>query len=128
MTGRIGADTSFLIEFFKGAEPAVAFMEKNAKRLVVSELVIHEFLCGNLTKNETLTFLGAMKSFPSVEFNRDAALISSVLFRDGKNKGRTTSHADCLIAGSYRAAGVTEIVTLNVKHFTGMQGVVTIHP
>jgi len=121
--GPIGADTSFLIDFFNGEEDAVSFMGRNAKRLHVSELVIFEFLCGNLNSKEIVTFLGAMKSFPTVPFERDAATIASTLFRHGKKEGKSVSHADCLIAGSYLSAGIKEIATKNIRHFKDMKGI-----
>jgi len=116
-TGTIGADTSFLIDFFKGNEDAISFMRKNAKLLRVSELVIYEFLCGNLKKSEQEIFFDAMQSFTSVNFNREAAVLASEFFRNAKKKGKTIGHQDCMISGSYLASGIRIIVTKNTEHF-----------
>jgi len=123
VTGLIGANTTLLIDFFKGEEHAVKFMREHSTVLVISELVIYEFLCGNLTQKEEHIFLGAMQSFPSVTVDREVATAASKLFRNGKKKGKPVGHQDALIAGSYLAAGVTEIVTRNVQHFSNIPDV-----
>jgi len=122
-TGIVGADTSFLIDFFKGEKGAVEFMQKHAKLLRVSELVIYEFLCGNLTKEQKEMFFEAMQSFVTVTFNREAGVFASEMFRNAKDKGKEVGHQDCMIAGSYVAHGVKLIVTRNDKHFKNINEV-----
>ena len=123
MTGRIGADTSLLIDFFKGEEHAVNFIRAHAGELVVSELVIYEFLCGNITEKEQHIFLGAIQSFPTSQVNRSVALIASQLFRTGKKSGITVGHQDTLIAATYLAVGIKHIATRNAKHFTSLKDI-----
>ena len=121
--GIVGADTTFLIDFFKGEEPAVEFMRKYARVLRVSELVIYEFLCGNLSSDDQALFFDAIQSFSAVAFNREAAVHASELYRKGKSSGKTINHQDCMIAGSYLAHGVSHIVTRNKQHFHNMKGI-----
>ncbi len=116
-TGMIGADTIFLIDFFKGDAEAVKFMRKNSGLLRISEMVIYEFLCGNLNNKEIELFFEAVQSFSTIVFNREAAVISSNLFRKAKKSGKTTGHADCMIAGSYLAHGIQKIVSRNIDPF-----------
>jgi predicted nucleic acid-binding protein len=122
-TGTLGADTTFLIDFFKGEERAVAFMRAHARVLRVSELVIYEFLCGRLSARDEALFFDAMASFPSLEFNREAALLASEIFRGGQASGRTPGHRDTMIAGTYLAHGVRKIVTRDVAAFQNMSGI-----
>lgn len=121
--GTIGADTSFLIDFFNGEKDAIIFMGAHAKLIRVSELVIYEFLCGNLDSKEEEIFFNAMQSFTAVPFNREAAILGSRLYRTGKKEGKSVGHQDCMIAGSYLAHGVKRIVTRNTVHFAKMKDV-----
>ncbi len=118
MTGTLGADTTLLIDFFTGLPSAVEFVKKNSRLIRVSELVVYEFLCGNLTEKESTVFLNAMQSFPSVGVSREAVLIASDFYRHGRRSGSLIGHQDCLIAGSYLAAGIKNVVTRNKKHFS----------
>ncbi len=118
--GTIGADTTFLIDFFKGEPKASEFMRRNARMLRVSELSIYEFLCGNLTDSQQQRFLEAIQSFSTTVFNREAAILGSQYFRCSKRSGSMVGHRDCMIAGSYKAFGINTIVTRNPKHFSGL--------
>jgi predicted nucleic acid-binding protein len=115
--GTIGADTSFLIDFFKGDVAAVEFMRQHVRLLRVSELVIYEFLCGNLSERDEKIFIDAVQFFTALEFNREAAILGSQMYRKGKEEGKTVGHQDCMIAGSYLSHGVHKIVTRNTGHF-----------
>ena len=117
MTGTIGIDTSFLIDYFKGESSAIEFMREHSGLLRVSELVMFEFLCGRLTERQKVFFLQAMQSFPHVGFDAEAAICASDMYRKGKKNGKTVNQPDCLVAGSYLANGVTSIVTKNSKDF-----------
>jgi predicted nucleic acid-binding protein len=121
VVGSVGADSCFLIDFLKGKEFAVTLMKENAKRLYVSELVIHEFLCGNLKKEFEETFLNAIEAFSNIDFDRSAAVESSRIFREGKKKGKTIPREDCMIAGNYLANGIKKIITRNGKHFKNIK-------
>lgn len=122
MIGKIGIDTSFLIDYFKGESNAIAFMENNSSSLVISELVIYEFLCGNLTQKEEKVFLEAVELFLEAPLSRQATQIASQNIENVKN-GKSIGHQDCLIAGSYLASGVNAIVTANKKHFEHIKNI-----
>ncbi len=119
--GTIGIDTSFLIDFFQGESEAVEFMKNNLFTLRINELIVYEFLCGNLSSNDENLFLKAIQSIPSLEFKRESSLFSSKFFRDGRKSGKTLGHQDCMIAGCYFSHGVSKIVTRNVKHFSNIK-------
>ncbi|MFB6246231.1 MAG: type II toxin-antitoxin system VapC family toxin [Candidatus Pacearchaeota archaeon] len=117
----IGADTSFLVDFFKGDKDAVDFMDKNKENLCICDNVVYEFLCGNLKESEIDTFLGFVSQFKVFSFNRDAAVLSSKIFRGSKRKGVSVAHPDVMIAGIYLANNVDKIVTRNKKHFENIK-------
>ena len=113
----IGADTSFIIDFFKGETNAAAWMKKNYELLCLCENVVYEFLCGNLKESEKESFLGFVSQFDVFAFDRNAVLKSSEIYRKTKKKGKQIAHPDAMIAGIYTANGVKKIVTRNPKHF-----------
>ena len=113
----IGADTSFLIDFLKGDEAAILWMEQHKDNLCICENIIYEFLCGNLKNKQSDIFLGFISQFPVLSFDRKAALKSSMLFRNAKRKGRTVAHPDVMIAGVYLSNSISRIITRNSKHF-----------
>ncbi|MBI4153238.1 type II toxin-antitoxin system VapC family toxin [Candidatus Woesearchaeota archaeon] len=116
----IGADTSFLVDFLKGEQHAVDWMTKNADVLCLSENVVYELLCGNLTESQNDQFLAFISQFPVFSFNRNAAIKSSKMYREMKQKGKTIAHPDAMIAGTYLANSVNRIVTRNLKHFENL--------
>ena len=113
----IGADTSFLIDFFQGDEEAVEFMEENRDVIHLSENVVYEFLCGDLTDEEVEKFLGFVSHFPVVSFDRDASMRASKIFRKQRKEGNKTAHPDTMIAGSYLGHEIDKIVTRNTEDF-----------
>ncbi|HLC74262.1 MAG TPA: type II toxin-antitoxin system VapC family toxin [Candidatus Nanoarchaeia archaeon] len=120
----IGADTTFLIDFFKGESHAVEWMKQNQEFLCLCEPVVYEFLCGNLTEHQQDVFLAFISQFPVFSFNRQAALRSSQLYRGVKRKGQAVAHPDAIIAGTYAANEVATIVTRNNKHFENVIGTI----
>jgi len=119
----IGADTSFLIDFFKGDDKAVSWMKVKNDLLCVNETVIYEFLCGNLKEKEKDLFLAFVSQFPVFTFDRNASIKSSSIYRDCKSKGKRISHPDAIVAGTYVANNVNKIITRNKKHFDVMKEV-----
>lgn len=122
-TGIIGADTTFLVDFFSGEPKAAKFMRDNARLIKVSTLIIYEFLCGNLNEAEKKIFFDAMQSFTTAGFSIESAVIAGNLYRNVKKAGKTTGHQDCMIAGSYMSSGIKKIVTRNTEHFKNLKGV-----
>ncbi|MFB6283381.1 MAG: type II toxin-antitoxin system VapC family toxin [Halobacteria archaeon] len=113
----IGADTSFLIDFFNGDEEAITLMDKHKDVLYLCENVVYEFLCGNLTRDERKTFLGFVNQFPVFGFDRESSLAAAELHRKSRKEGRQVPHPDGMIAGTYIAHGIGELITGNPGQF-----------
>lgn len=114
----IGLDTSFLIDYFR-RDPGARQLIEQEDAFCVSELVVFEFLCGNLSdsaENAFLAFVSQLESFP---VTREAARLSAKLHRGAKRKGMAIGAADALIAGTLLAHGVKRVATRNAKHFKG---------
>lgn len=121
-TGLIGIDTTFLIDFFKGDDAARLFMQQHKNRLIVSELVIYEYLCGTITPDHRDKFLTAITAFSQAPLDHATVQLSAMLFRLAKIAGHSLGNQDALIAGSYLSKGTRTIVTRNTRHFANIEG------
>lgn len=117
----IGVDTSILVDFFQGKENIVNWFSENKDMIYVSELVVYEFLCGNLTSLQKEQFLGFISQIPTLKFDRNSTIKSSEIFRNCKKNGREIHHPDAMIAGNYLANNINKIVTNNIKHFQNIE-------
>jgi predicted nucleic acid-binding protein len=113
----IGVDTSLLIDFFDGDEDAVEWVESNKDLIFLSENVVYEFLCGDMSDEEVRTFLGFISHFEVLPFDRDASLKASKIYRAQKEKGKPVPHPDTMIAGCYLGHEIEKIATRNAEDF-----------
>jgi predicted nucleic acid-binding protein len=118
----VGADTSFLVDFFRGDPKAIALYSSSKAILCVSEFAVYEFLCGNLSEAEQRNFLSALDECLHVTFERAEAVKSAQIYRSFKRKGSSRSASDLAIAGSYLANNVGVILTGNPKDFEDIPG------
>ena len=119
----IGLDTSFIIDFFKGGKNEENWMRENQDQVFICESVVYEFLCGDLSSNEVESFLAFVSQIQVFSFNRTAALKSAEIYRKAKKLGKTVSHPDVIIAGTYLANGVNSLITKNSKHFKNITSI-----
>lgn len=117
---RVGLDTSTLIDASKGKPHAAQAVK--GRNTAIAELVVCEFLQGNLTMEEEERFLRQIQALPAYEFNRKAARIAAHEHRKAIRKGTTRPAMDLAIAASYLAAGINTIITRNPKDFQGIEG------
>ena len=117
---RVGIDTSTLIDASKGILQAAQALR--GRKTAIAELVVCEFLQGNLTPQEEERFLRQIHPLPAHEFTRKAARIAAHEHRKAIRKGKTYPAMDLAIAASYLAAGITTIITRNPKDFEGIEG------
>lgn len=121
-----GVDTCFLIDFLAGVPEAVALYKEQQERLCVSDLVIYEFLSGNITETQERRFIALVDECVLASFERNEAITSARLFRELRKQGKTRSSADIAIAGSYLANHVATILTRNVRDFAGIPGLTAV--
>jgi predicted nucleic acid-binding protein len=121
-----GVDTSFLIDFLAGDPAAVALYKRQQERLCVSDIVVYEFLCGNITEEQEQRFLALLDQCVLASFERNEAITSARLFRQLRKQGKTRSSGDLAIAGSYLANHVGTILTRNVKDFESIPGLTVV--
>ena len=107
-------DTDVIVDFLRGNDLAVGFVEANADRIALPSIVMAELYAG--AREEELTDLDDLpRVFPVKPITAQIASLGGLLkARYGKSHG--LGLADALVAGTALHYGLT-LQTLNVKHF-----------
>ncbi len=116
-------DTTILIDFLHCEEKAIKIIKSlESQPLYTSEINIFELFRGaylygkdisrNIRKIETLA-----SKLLVLNFDRKAALKSSIISAELSKKGQKIGETDCLIAGIALSNGIKKFVTNNKKHF-----------
>lgn len=116
-------DSTFLIDFLRGKQKAILFIEKNEfLPLFTSEINVFELIDGVYYEDQMVAqhlekIFALLARINVLPFDRKAALkagkISGRLTRDGEKIGEL----DCLIAGVAISNGISNFVTDNAKHY-----------
>ena len=111
-------DTDVLIDFLRGHEPAVSFVENNADRIILSSIVVAELYAGvrGGEKDRERTVLENFLSlFRVVPVSRDIAKLGGLYKRD-YCRSHGVGIADAILAATATLADA-EMKTLNVRHY-----------
>ena len=108
-------DTDVLIDFFRGHREAVAFVNANASRIILSSIVIAELYAGVKGDAEKVVLDNFASIFRVVPVNTEIAKAGGLYKRDyGKSHG--IGLADAILAATAQAEGA-DLKTLNTKHY-----------
>jgi len=115
MANPILIDTDVLIDFLRGHDKAVAFVNEFSSRIILSPIVVAELYAG-VKGNAKLTVLENFISlFRVVPLTAEIAKIGGLYKRDfGKSHG--VGLADAILAATADKEKA-ELKTLNVKHY-----------
>lgn len=115
MPKRLLFDTDVLIDYLRGVQEAVAYLESRQEVLLVSAITVAELYAG-VREGQERTALGAfVGAFEVLPLDQTIAEKGGLLRRDyGKSHG--TGLADALIAATAELQRAT-LVTRNHKHF-----------
>ncbi|MGD0094199.1 MAG: type II toxin-antitoxin system VapC family toxin [Planctomycetota bacterium] len=113
-------DTDVLVDYLRGREAAVSFVQAHADRVVVSAVTVAELYAGVREDAESQELDEFLRIFPQL------AATSEIAKAGGLHKCRyARSHgvglADALVAATAEAHGA-ELATLNVKHYPMFKG------
>lgn len=112
-------DTDVLVDFLRGHDLAVDFVQTNTARIALSSIVIAELYAG-AREEELLELDDLPRLFPIKPVTAQIARAGGLLkARYGKSHG--LGLADALLAGTAQQYGFS-IQTLNVKHFPMFPG------
>jgi predicted nucleic acid-binding protein len=115
MPNSILVDTDVLVDFLRGHEQAVAFVNEFSSQIILSPIVVAELYAG-VKGNAELTILDNFISlFRVVSLTAEIAKIGGLYKRDfGKSHG--VGLADAILAATADAERA-DLRTLNVKHY-----------
>lgn len=123
------ADTSFLIDIMVGDEAAIdkaKEIEAKGTPLVVSAPTIFELYVGlslsSKVKEEKVRILSVIESLPFLALDAESSKEGGLIYGDKKRMGSTIDPEDAMVAGIARVHG-EKVLTRNVKHFQGIEGV-----
>jgi predicted nucleic acid-binding protein len=108
-------DTDILVDFFRGQSKAVAFVNGQAARIVLSSIVVSELYAGVKGEEEQKTLDDFISLFRVVAVDNEIAKAGGLYKREyGKSHG--VGLADAILAATAEAEGA-ELKTLNTKHY-----------
>ena len=115
MTQLFLPDTDVLIDFLRGYQQAVDFINDNASQIILSTIVIAELYAGVRGKQELTILNDFVSLFDVIPMNSEIAKIGGLYKRDfGKSHG--VGLADAIIAATCHSKNA-QLKTLNVKHY-----------
>ncbi|AAO90746.2 type II toxin-antitoxin system VapC family toxin [Coxiella burnetii] len=123
MTMLLLLDTDIIIDFLRGQESAVKFIEKTAAKVVchISTLTIAELYVGARDGEEYGVLERFLQIFTAIEVSPQIAQLGGLFRRDyGKSHG--TGLADAIIAATTQCISA-KLVTLNKKHYPMLKNI-----
>ena len=115
MTGRLILDTDVLIDYLRGNDKAVRFLDNLQEQLCVSVITVAELYAGIRNKKEQRAIERFLSAFDAVPIDQGIA-IKGGLFRKEYGPSHGVGLADALIAATAQSCQA-RLVTLNQRHF-----------
>ena len=115
MIQRYLLDTDILIEYLRGSQQAVDFVESLTGVLLLSIITVAELYSGVRDATEEKSIEQFLLAFEVLTIDETSARIAGLLRRDFR-QSHGTGLADALISASAQTAHAT-LVTFNKRHF-----------
>ena len=120
MAGLFLVDTDVLVDFFRGDGSAVAFINANSSRIILSSIVVAELYAGVKGEKEFTALENFISLFRVIPVTSAIARTGGLYKRDyGKSHG--IGLADAILAATCEAENA-ELKTLNIKHYPMIKG------
>lgn len=120
MDGPILPDTDVLVDFLRGHSKAVAFVNANHARIILSSIVVAELYAGVKGDAESATLQAFVSLFRVVPVSAEIARAAGLYKRDyGRSHG--VGLADAVLAATAQAENA-ELKTLNTRHYPMLKG------
>lgn len=120
MSNLILVDTDVLIDFLRGNDKAVSFIDEFSSSIVLSPIVVAELYAGVKGADELSVLDNFVSLFQVVPINLEIAKTGGLYKRDyGKSHG--VGLADAILAATANKENA-ELKTLNVKHYPMVKG------
>ena len=115
-------DTDVLVDFLRGHNKAVAFVNAYSNRIILSSIVIAELYAGIKGEDEQVALDKFVSLFRVIPVNTEIAKTGG-LYKRQFNRSHGVGLADAIIAASVEAENA-ELKTLNIRHYPMMKGLV----
>ncbi len=113
-------DTDVLVDFLRGYSKAVAFVNAQSSRIILSSIVVAELYAGVKGDAEQAALENFVYLFRVVPVSADIAKAGGLYKRDyGKSHG--VGLADAILAATAEAENAV-LKTLNTKHYPMLKG------
>ncbi len=113
-------DTDVLVDFLRGYSKAVAFVNAQSSRIILSSIVVAELYAGVKGDAEQAALENFVYLFRIVPVSADIAKAGGLYKRDyGKSHG--VGLADAILAATAEAENAV-LKTLNTKHYPMLKG------
>lgn len=120
MAGPILIDTDVHVDFSRGHDKAIIFINANAARIILSSIVNAELYAGVKGDAEQAALENFISVFHVVPVSAEIAKAGGLYKRDyGKSHG--VGIADAILAATAEAENA-ELKTLNTKHYPMLKG------
>ena len=120
MSREILPDTDVLVDFLRGFDKAVAFVNAHAHRIILSSIVVAELYAGVKGDTELRVLENFVSLFRIVPVSMEIAKAGGLYKRDyGKSHG--VGLADAILAATAEMEDA-ELKTLNTKHYPMLKG------
>jgi predicted nucleic acid-binding protein len=120
MARAILLDTDVLVDFFRGYSKAVAFVNANSSRIILSSIVVAELYAGVKGDAEQAIIENFVSLFRVIPLGVEIAKAGGLYKRDyGRSHG--VGLADAILAATAKVENV-ELKTLNIKHYPMIKG------
>ncbi len=123
------ADTTFLIDLMVGDEAAVKKakeIEAKSNPLIVGAPTVFELYVGlslsSKAEAEKTRITAVLESLPFLPLDLESSKAGGRIYGDKKRSGSTVDPEDAMIAGIAKIHG-EKVLTRNLKHFQGIEGV-----
>ena len=120
MSYEIIVDTDILIDFLRGDDKALAFIDEFSSHIILSPIVVAELYAGVKGDNELSVLDNFVALFRVVPIDSEIAKAGGLYKRDfGKSHG--VGLADAILAATAQKENA-ELKTLNAKHYPMIKG------
>ena len=122
MANPILLDTDVLVDFLRGHNKAVAFVNAYSNWIILPSIVIAELYAGIKGEDEQVALDKFVSLFRVIPVNTEIAKTGG-LYKRKINRSHGVGLADAIIAASVEAENA-ELKTLNIRHYPMMKGLV----
>lgn len=118
---RLLLDIDVMIEYLRGADAAVNFLESLERRPATSVICVAELLAGARDREEIASIEQFLLAFDELTLDAEIARVGGE-YRRAYIRSHNTGLADALIAATASHHGLV-LVTFNVRHFPMLEKV-----